>query len=306
LRLDPRRLARSARARLRRLAAPPAGEPTRPSILSLEEIATLPRDQFEEACRRVASPVYLGDRVGLCRLLTRYKFHVATDDVGFGANVLLDGYWESWLTRFIAGIVPRGGTVVDVGANCGYYSMLLADLVGPEGRLYAVEPNPPMARLLRRSIDLNGFTARTTLCEVALGAEDGGAASLFVPEGEPKNAALGGDGGRPGERHEVAVRTLDALLAAEGRIDFVKIDAEGGEEEIIAGMRRVCGLFPPPMVLEFNAARYPDPGAFLDKLLRLYGRLAHVGFDGRAEPLTPGRVLDERRGEDWLLFLRRA
>jgi FkbM family methyltransferase len=306
LRLDPRRLARSARARLPRLGSASVPEPPRPSILSLEEIATLPRDRIEEACRQVASPVYLGGGIGLCRLLTRYKFHVGTDDVGFGANVLLDGYWESWLTRFIAGIVPRGSTVVDVGANCGYYSMLLADLVGPEGRLYAVEPNPRIARLLRRSIELNGFAARTTICEVALGAQDGGTASLFVPEGEPKNAALGVDGGRPGDRHDVAVRTLDALLAEEGRIAFVKIDAEGGEEEILAGMNRVCGLFPPPMVLEFNAARYAEPGAFLDKLLRIYGRLAHVGFDGRAEPLTPRRVLDERRGEDWLLFLRRA
>lgn len=306
MRLDPARLARSARARLRRLAATPAPQPIPPSILSLEEIASLPRDRIEEACRRAASPVYLGDRIGLCRLLTRYKFHVATDDVGFGANVLLDGYWEIWLTKFIAGIVPRGGTVVDVGANCGYYSVLLADLVGPAGRLYAVEPNPLMARLLRRSINLNGFTARTTVCEVALGARDGEVASLFIPHGEPKNAALGADGGRPGERHDVAVRTLDALLAAEGRIDFVKIDAEGGEEEIIAGMKRVCGLFPPPMVLEFNAARYPDPGEFLDRLLSLYGRLAHVGYDGRAEPLTPARVLKERPGEDWLLFLRRA
>ncbi|MEA3066194.1 MAG: hypothetical protein QOJ27_2655 [Sphingomonadales bacterium] len=306
MRLDPGRIARSARARLRRLAA--ASAPVRPgaAILSLEDIATLPRDQIEGTCRRVASPVYLGDGIGLCRLLTRYKFHVATDDVGFGANVLLDGYWESWLTRFIAATVRRGGTVVDVGANCGYYSVLLADLVGPEGRVYAVEPNPAMARLLRRSIELNGFSARTTVCEAALGAKDGGTVSLFVPDGEPKNAALGADGGRPGSRHEVAARTLDALLAAEGPIDFVKIDAEGGEEEIIAGMKRVCGLCPPPMVLEFNAARYGDPAAFLDELLGIYGRLAHVDFDGRAEPATPERVLGERFGEDWLLFLRRG
>ena len=57
------------------------------------------------------------------------------------------------------------------------------------------------------------------------------------------------------------------------------------------------------MVLEFNAARYADPGAFLDRLTHLYGALAYVDYSGEAVPVLPSRVLSEHFGEDWLLFL---
>jgi len=285
--------------------ARPAGACGRP--LDVHDIATLPRDDLEEACRNLASPVYLGGGVALCRILGRYKFYVSTRDDGFGANVLVDGYWESWLTRFMARTVGRGANVVDVGANYGYYSLLLADLVGPDGHLHAVEPNPAAAALLRRSIGLNGFAARTTLCEVALGAADG-TATLFVPEREPKNAAIVADAASPptaGERRSVPVRTLDGLVGTERRIDFIKIDAEGGEEAIIAGMSAIFAVQRPPMVLEFNAARYADPDAFLQRLLSIYGSLRHVDYDGQAVAVSPERVLTEHFGEDWLLFLSR-
>lgn len=310
MRPDPRALARKLRARLRAMGGAGAElAVSQPAVLGVEEIGALPRDALESACRALASPVYLGEGVALCRILTRYKFHVSTADVGFGANVLLDGYWESWLTQFIARTVGREGVVVDVGANFGYYSLLLADLVGPRGRVYAVEPAPDTAALLRRSIGLNGFAGSTQICEVAAGADDGAAATLFEPAGEPKNAALvdaAPAGAAAGRSHRVSVRTLDSLLRDERRIDFVKIDAEGGEEAIIAGMDGILSAAPPPMVLEFNAARYADPGAFLERLLGYYGRLRHVDFDGRAAPVTPERVLSENFGEDWLLYLRRS
>jgi FkbM family methyltransferase len=306
---DPRGIARRIRARLRRLTeGPPISvSSSRPRVLGLDEIAELPRHVLEDACRVVASPVYVGNGVGLCRILTRYKFYVSTRDVGFGANVILDGYWESWLTQFMARTVRRGDVAVDIGANCGYYSLLLADLVGPDGRVYAVEPNPESASFLRRSIDLNGFAARTLVCEVAAGPVDGARATLFAPDGEPKNAALltAAPDGRAGDTHEVAVRSLDRLLRDERRIGFIKIDAEGGEEGIIDGMAEILRDAPPPMVLEFNAARYPDPASFLHRLTTIYGRVRYVDYDGRAAPVAASTVLKRNFGEDWLLYLAR-
>lgn len=275
-------------------------------ILPLHRVADLARGEFEDACRALASPIYLGNETALCRIIGRYKLYVSTHDDGFSANVLLDGYWESWLTRFMARRVQPGATVVDVGANYGYYSLLLADLVGPEGNLHAVEPNPDAAALLRRSILLNGFAARTQIWEAAAGARSGGTAMLAVPEREPKNAAVIQDGqALPPEtvRHEVAVRALDELLAQSARIDFIKIDAEGAEEAIIDGMSRILSSQKPAMVLEYNSARYADPAAFLDRLLHIYGALRHVDYEGEAVPVSPDRVLTEQPGEDWLLFL---
>jgi FkbM family methyltransferase len=299
-----RRARRAAKSVLRNVEQ---GAPAAPLRIDTDAIATLPRDVLEDACRAAASPVYLGGRVALCRALGRYKLYLSTLDDGFGANVLLDGYWEMWLTQFIARTVRPGGVAIDVGANYGYYSLLLADLVGPEGKVYAVEPNPDVAPLLRRSIALNGFAARTQVCEVAAGAVDGATATLFAPEHEPKNAALAAaPPGGPGAMHQVTIRTLDSLVTDGRRIDFIKIDAEGGEEAIIEGMAGILRDQRPPMVLEFNAARYADPATFLQRLIRIYGALRHVDFDGSATPVTPERVLTEHFGEDWLLFLSPA
>jgi FkbM family methyltransferase len=278
-----------------------------PRLLDTHDLAAMERDELEDSCRNLASPVYLGGGIALCRILGRYKFHVSTSDQGFGANILLDGYWESWLTRFMARTVRPGATVVDVGANYGYYSLLLADLVGPEGRVHAIEPNPDAAALLSRSLALNGFSERSEVHEIALGAGES-EATLFVPEGEPKNAALTGgeEMARSGRRCTVRVRSLDSLIGPDEAIGFIKIDAEGGEEAIIDGMERILATRPPPMVLEYNAARYADPRRFLERLLRIYGSLRHVDHDGRAVAVSPERVLTEHFGEDWLLFLSRS
>ena len=298
MRIDPRRFARRAAAALRR-AAPPA-PPGPPPILSLHDIAELPRDMTEAASRALASPVYLGGGIGLCRLLTRYKFHVATDDLGFGANVLLDGFWESWLTRFMARTVRPGGVVVDVGANCGYYSLLLADLVGPEGRLFAVEPNPAMADLLARSISLNGFAERTQICRSRSAPRRAAAPPCWSRIGSRRTARSSPRTDAGGEGQEVAVRRLDALLGPETRIAFIKIDAEGGEEAIVEGMGALLDQRP-PMVIEFNAARYADPAGFLRRLVTAYGAVRYVEYDGLSAAISSERVLGERFGEDWLL-----
>ena len=273
------------------------------NLLSLDDIAKQTRSHFERHARRLASPLYLGDGTALCRIFGRQKFYVATQDYGFGSNVLLDGYWESWLTQFMARRIRSGMTVVDVGANFGYYTLLMADLVGSGGTVYAIEPNPAITPLLGRSIALNGFAERTRLCELAAGKTGSPNAILVVPDHEPKNGALIAGWAGDGTQHEVAVTALDELIEPGTAIDFMKIDAEGGEEAILAGMERIFRSSRPAMVLEFNAARYADPAGFLQQLIQLYGKLEHVDYAGHSQPITESRVLGQRIGEDWLLFL---
>jgi hypothetical protein len=86
------------------------------------------------------------------------------------------------------------------------------------------------------------------------------------------------------------------------RVDVVKIDVEGMEEDVIAGMRQTIAKHRPAILLEFNAAQYLDPGGFLDSLLAVYGTVGYVGWDAKLGPLRPETVVTDRFGEDWLLF----
>jgi FkbM family methyltransferase len=274
-------------------------------MLSLSDIATRNRFELEEICRSRAQPVYLGDHTALCRVLGRYKLYLSTLDHGFGSHVLLDGFWEMWLTIFIARIVKPGMVAADIGANFGYYTLLLADLVGERGQVHAIEPNPEIASLLRRTVALNGFAPRTTIAEAAAGVSDGSELTLFVPHGEPKNAtvvAASTDMTDGGSLHRVKCRSMDALLADCDRVDFLKIDAEGAEQDIIAGMERVLDRFRPAVVLEFNARRYAEPAGFLARLTDIYGTVRHIDYSGDPVAVDPANVVSKASAEDWLLF----
>ena len=95
---------------------------------------------------------------------------------------------------------------------------------------------------------------------------------------------------------------MDALARELTRLDLVKIDAEGAEVAIIAGMRETIARFRPKILLEFNAARYKDPSGFLANITEKYRRFRALNFDGELETVTPEAILTTRYGEDWLLF----
>jgi FkbM family methyltransferase len=258
-------------------------------------------------CRAEASPVYLGTDRALCRCLGAFKLFVDPRDRGFAANLLLDGYWEPWATLFIAQTVRPGMTAIDVGANYGYYTLLLSWLVGESGRVVAIEPNPDAAESLRQSVGLNGRATHVTVINAAAGATNDGEALLFVPDGEPKNASIipsaEAIGSAPGRLHAVPQLTLDRIAADLPRIDFIKIDAEGAEEAIVTGMGATLLRDKPRLMLEFNAGRGTDPGGLLDRLRAIYGGLRYIGIAGEPVATTREHLLTERHGLDWLLCL---
>ena len=269
--------------------------------LTVRDLAGLAREEAELAIRARVQTVYLGEKRVLSRILGHPKIYMSTDDVGFAAHVMLDGYWEIWLTLFFSRLVKPGMTVVDVGANCGYYTLLFGQAVGSSGRVVAIEPVPSTAQLLALSIELNGYKPYTILHELALGKSASGEAHIFIPPHEPKNALVV----PRASANTIKVKTtnLDTLLKDLDRVDFVKIDAEGAEYDIICGMESVIAQHQPSVVLEFNAHRYSDAKSFVSKLRTLFKRVRVLKFDGRLVSAADEELLDKRNREDFILFL---
>jgi len=280
-----------------------------PKLLSLKQLASMDRFTLEALCRAQAQPLYLGDHSALCRVLSRYKLLLDTRDRGFAAHVLLDGYWEMWLTIFMCRHIQPGMVVIDVGANFGYYTVLMADLVGPEGHTFAIEPNPVVAAVLRQSVTLNGFKSWTSIVEAAAGASGTGQVLLYSPNGEFKNACVVespkqvnvGDG----TLHQVRQVTIDDIISMSPRVDFLKIDAEGAEESIIEGMGQCIKDHRPSLILEFNAARCKQPEALLKNLISTYKIVRYLDFHSDLVRTTEAELISQRIGEDWLLFFDR-
>jgi FkbM family methyltransferase len=277
-----------------------------PPDLRPPDLAKADRATIERAIRNRVQTLYLGDGVMLARVLGQHKMFLHTNDRGFACHLAMDGYWEIWVTQFFARTLKPGMVAVDVGANYGYYTLLFGDAVTASGKVLAVEPNPRAAALLRETILLNGMAGHVTAAQVALGPPGSSEGRLFVPAGEPKNARVAErDVFGAGETMTVPVTTLDTITGDFSRVDMVKIDAEGAEIGIFAGMRDVIRKHHPSLVLEFNASRYADPSGFLDGLLAAYPLVFVVGYGGMAEPISREAVLTDRFGEDRMLYFPR-
>jgi FkbM family methyltransferase len=144
------------------------------------------------------------------------------------------GIYEVHETALIQQTVKRGDVVVDIGANIGYYTLLLAKLVGDEGKVFAFEPDPTNFALLESNVVRNGYcnvvlerqavAARTGRHELYLATTNDGDHRLYDS----------GDG-----RRSVAVDSValdDYFHDYQGRIDFIKMDIQGAEQNALHGM----------------------------------------------------------------------
>lgn len=141
----------------------------------------------------------------------------------------------------IAELLKRGDRVVDVGANIGYYAIMFARLVGKEGSIFCIEPEPDNLVELRRNVAAND------LCNVEiLGAAAG--------EKAGKVSFAAGINGRvsrePNDQLEVDMVLLDSVI--NDKIALIKIDVEGYEGQVLAGAQRVIRQFHPKLFVEVH------------------------------------------------------
>jgi FkbM family methyltransferase len=159
------------------------------------------------------------------------------------------GEYEHWETRTLKRIIRPGWTVLDAGANMGYYTLLLARLVGPTGRVDAIEPAAATFAALKRNLKLNTMP-QVRLHRLAL-ADRVGESQLRhgAHSGIAHLADVAVDTDEP-----VQVLTLDEFVAREelARLDFVKIDIEGAEGRFLKGGESTIKRWRPTLLIEFN------------------------------------------------------
>ena len=264
----------------------------------------------EDAIRRLSDNAYLGDNLSVCRALGRYKMFVDTDDVNFSSHLLLDGFWEMWITEALVRYVGRGMRVIDIGANLGFYTLLMADLVGPSGHVHAFEPTPRIVSRLNKSLQVNGFANWVKVHAAPVTDRADALVDLIVPASDPSHAAIGPVGSRqagPGDQlFTLRTVTVDATIG-DARIDFIKVDAEGAEFMIWRGMRGLIARNQPLVIfLEFAAVRYPDPAGFLKEIHLAGFSLGWAAYTGQVEKLTADEILAADPHREWMLVLARS
>ncbi len=189
-------------------------------------------------------------------------------------SILMQGVWEPKVTAFVSSSLAPGNVFIDVGAHVGYYSLLAAPLVGPTGKVVAVEPNPPTIARLERNINLNQNTnvlvqkvactdKEETLKFFQAPTENTGGSSMFDAN--------------PGKETEIQVAAvpLDKIVQslALSRVDLVKIDVEGAELLVLRGMKGILANYRPKLSIELQGPNVTAAEALIhDSGYTLVGR----------------------------------
>jgi FkbM family methyltransferase len=164
--------------------------------------------------------------------------------VGSGEHGYWLGSYEMQKRQAFENEIKPGSVVYDIGANVGYYTLLASVLSGEKGKVFAFEPLPRNVDYLRKHVEINHLT-NVDIFEAAVSDYEGEA---FFDLGA--STAMG----HLAERGEIRVKmvALDDLLEG-NKIqppDFIKIDVEGAEYEVLKGARVLLNKFHPILFLD--------------------------------------------------------
>lgn len=178
---------------------------------------------------------------------------------------------EPGTTALIREWLEPGEVAVDVGAHVGLMSIPMADAVGPDGFVFAFEPNPRSAEAARRTFVANGFAERCSITVAAISRSVGEArfycginsmmGSLYKVDGADDVVTL-------------PTTTLDAALPDNTPISLVKIDVEGAELDVLAGMDRIISENPDVGVIaEFGRSHLRRVSVSVEDWLENFARM---------------------------------
>jgi FkbM family methyltransferase len=174
--------------------------------------------------------------------------------------------WYAKDMKAFRGLINRGDTVIDVGANMGFVTLMLASLVGSTGRVVALEPSPKTFRKLRQTVEKNGYADLVTALNLGCGSE-AGTVTLHQVSGSSGNATVRGniEGGE-----QINLTRLDDLDVS--GVDLIKIDTEGFEPQVLQGGEKLIADGRPIIYIELG-------GHYLDSTPEAVALLADFGYD---------------------------
>lgn len=191
--------------------------------------------QAEAALAKVSKPLWLRRKM--------FGATLTVDVSGSATQMLLYLEGERLISeRFlITKLLRRGMTVIDVGANVGYYLLMVEAEIGKDGIVILIEPSQENIPALEKNIAINGFQ-NVNLYPVAVGLKEGIAG---LRSGLNSGIVENGSGA-----YEVQVKQLDALV--DQKVDFLKIDVEGFEGQVLAGAKEIIKRDRPILFLEVH------------------------------------------------------
>ncbi len=183
-----------------------------------------------------------------CKFYLPPKFRKAGST---GVYILRERY-ESPLT-YLDRFLKPGQVFIDGGANFGIYTAAASQIVGNDGVVLSFEPSVESFPVLERNVQLNQFD-NVNLFNLALSSQEG-TAPLYHIDNAPNSYSLNSDSRSDTTFEEVSTETLDGILLRENisKVDFIKLDVEGAEEEVLKGANSLLLQSKPKVLFEMGS-----------------------------------------------------
>jgi FkbM family methyltransferase len=217
---------------------------------------------------------------------------------GIDFSIFLLGSFEPSTVKAYSRYLEDGSVALDIGANIGAHTLPMAQLVGSQGRVLAFEPAARSLEKLRANVAANADLApRVSAFQVLL--SQAGAVDLppEIYSSWPVSSASGRHplhGGVAISTQGATVRTLDEEVAREGlsRVDFVKMDVDGYEMDVLAGAGETLRRFQPALLMEVAPYTLHERGVDAPAPLRFLVDLGYRFYtlDGAPMPSAPEEI----------------
>ena len=204
---------------------------------------------------------------------------------GIDLSIYLFGAFEVKTVQFYSRHIKPGDTVIDIGANCGSHTLNFAKRVGPQGQVLAFEPTDFAYGKLRKNIELNSPWSSNITATQALLCSD---PSQEVPPAIYSSWPLNGQSdlnphhsGALKTTSGAVTKTLDNALAERhvAKVDFLKIDVDGNEFEVLQGARTTLEKHKPKVLIELAPCNFESKPRDFDRLVELFAGLGYRAID---------------------------
>jgi len=177
----------------------------------------------------------------VCKKINTYKMNLYLDDKGIAQELFVYGKREFFGTDLLYDIVKEDDIVLDIGANIGYFVLIESQLVGPKGKVYAVEPSHINFERLQENIELN--QCQNINCYNLAMGDKNGKAKMFISNRSNWSRLIEIEvPDKINQVIEVDQQKVDTFLEDKEKPTFIRMDVEGYEAAILKGMTETLKL----------------------------------------------------------------
>ena len=194
----------------------------------------------------------------IIRKIHNYEMVLDLYDLGLSRVLTFFGTRELDHKLILERELKKGMTVLDLGANIGYYAIMESKLIGDTGFIYALEPHPANVDLLKTNIQLNKISERIEVHQMG-GSNKNGVEALCISAESNLHSFLK-DKNSSDETVDVPMVTIQEFRKGRKKIDFIRMDIEGYEVEVFEGLLPALDDedFRPSILFETHRSKYTE------------------------------------------------